>query len=30
MNEENSISYQIAQMLKQYIDENKLGIGTKE
>lgn len=29
VNDENSISYQIAQMLKKYIDENKLGRGTK-
>lgn len=30
LNDENSISYQIAQMLKKYIEENKLGRGTKE
>lgn len=30
VNDENSVTYQIAQMLKKYIDENKLGIGTKE
>lgn len=30
VNDENSVTYQIAQMLKKYIDENKLGRGTKE
>ena len=30
VNDENSVAYQIAQMLKKYIDENKLGRGTKE
>ena len=30
VNDENSVTYQNAQMLKKYIDENKLGRGTKE
>ncbi len=30
VNDETSISYQISQMLKKYIDENKLGRGRKE
>lgn len=30
VNDEKSVTYQIAQMLKKYIDENKLGIRTKE